>query len=193
MERIRSIRTSERRIYLQITDIFAECSIDYNPNSQTTKDFFATVQNKFHYAITGQTAAEIIIDKADKKQPFMGLTVWKNSSTGRILPSDVIIAKNYLSEKEIKRLERTISGFFDYVENLIENENTFTMVEFAQSVNEFLNFNRYRILHGKGKITKEQVDKKALKEYKEYNKYQPVQSDFEREVAKFLKKLINNQ
>lgn len=192
LERIRSIRTSERRIYLQITDIFAECSIDYDPNSQTTKDFFAAVQNKFHYAITGQTAAEIIIDKADKQRPFMGLTVWKNSSKGRILPSDVIIAKNYLSEKEIKRLERTISGFFDYVENSIENENTFTMAEFVKSVNEFLNFNKYKILHGKGKITKEQADKKALKEYEEYNKYQPVQSDFEREVAKFLKKLRNN-
>ena len=188
LERIRSIRTSERRIYLQITDIFAECSIDYNPQSQITKDFFATVQNKFHYAITGQTAAEIISGKADKQQPFMGLTVWKNSSKGRILPSDVVIAKNYLSEKEIKRLERTISGFFDYVENLIENETAFTMVEFVQSVNKFLNFNRYRILHGRGKITKGQADKKALEEYEEYNKYQPIQSDFEKEVAKFLKK-----
>lgn len=157
LERIRSIRTSERRIYLQITDIFAECSIDYNPNSQTTRDFFATVQNKFHYAISGQTAAEIIDTKANRKEPFMGLTTWKNSPKGRILPSDVVIAKNYLSEKAIKKLESTISGFFDYIENLIENRQAFTMKEFVVSVNKFLNFNEYKILSGKGLISKEQA------------------------------------
>lgn len=157
LERIRSIRTSERRIYLQITDIFAECSIDYNPNSQTTRDFFATVQNKFHYAISGQTAAEIIDTKANRKEPFMGLTTWKNSPKGRILPSDVVIAKNYLSEKAIKKLERAISGFFDYIENLIENRQAFTMKEFVVSVNKFLNFNEYKILSGKGLISKEQA------------------------------------
>ena len=187
LERVRSIRTSERRIYLQITDIFAECSIDYNPNSQVTKDFFASVQNKFHYAITGQTAAEIIDAKADKGEPFMGLTTWKNSPKDRILSSDVVIAKNYLGEKEIKRLERTISGFFDYIENLIENRQTFTMADFIESINRFLSFNEYKILDGRGKISKEQADKKALAEYEVFNKTQPIESDFEREVKKFLK------
>ncbi len=187
LERIRSIRTSERRIYLQITDIFAECSIDYNPNSEMTKDFFATVQNKFHFAITGQTAAEIINTKANKKVPFMGLTTWKNSPKGRILSSDVVIAKNYLQEKEIKKLERTISGFFDYIENLIENRQTFTMVEFTQSVNKFLSFNEYKILGGKGAISKEQADKKALAEYETFNKAQQIESDFERLTKKLLK------
>ncbi|MBU6196491.1 MAG: virulence RhuM family protein [Cyanobacteria bacterium REEB446] len=146
LERVRSIRASERRIYQQITDIFAECSIDYDPKSKTTKEFFATVQNRFHYAITGQTAAEIIHQKANSKEPFMGLSTWKNAPEGRILASDVTIAKNYLSEKEIKKLERTISGFFDYIENIIENRQTFTMVEFAESVNKFLDFNEYKIL-----------------------------------------------
>ena len=188
LERIRSIRTSERRIYLQITDIFAECSIDYDPNSKTTKDFFATVQNKFHFAITGQTAAEIINAKASKKEPFMGLTTWKNSPKGRVLPSDVVIAKNYLQEKEIKRLERMISGFFDYIENIIENRQTFIMAEFVLSVNKFLSFNEYKILRGKGTISKGQADKKALAEYEAFNKTQPIESDFERLAKKLLKK-----
>ncbi|ODS35813.1 MAG: cell filamentation protein Fic [Candidatus Altiarchaeales archaeon WOR_SM1_86-2] len=186
LERVRSIRASERRIYLQITDIFAECSIDYDPKSQITKDFFAAVQNRFHFAITGQTAAEIINAKADRKEPFMGLATWKNSPRGRILPSDVVIAKNYLTENEIKRLERTISGFFDYIENLIENRQTFTMADFAESVNRFLSFNEYKILDGKGAISKEHADKKALAEYEAYNKIQPIESDFEREVKKVL-------
>ena len=187
LERVRSIRASERRIYLQITDIFAECSIDYDPNSQTTKDFFATVQNKFHYAITGQTAAEIIDAKADKKLPFMGLTTWKNSPKGRILPADVVIAKNYLPAKEIRKLERTISGFFDYIENLIENRRAFNMAEFVDGVNRFLSFNEYKILGGKGAISKDAADKKALAEYAQYNKVQPIESDFEKEVKKLLK------
>ncbi len=186
LERIRSIRASERRIYLQITDIFAECSIDYDPKSQTTRDFFATVQNKFHFAITGQTAAEIINANADRKDAFMGLTAWKNSPRGRILPSDVVVAKNYLQEKEIKRLERTISGFFDYIENLIENRQSFNMADFVESVNRFLSFNEYKILDGKGVVSKGQADKKALGEYEAYNKVQPIDSDFEREVKKIL-------
>ncbi|ODS35353.1 MAG: cell filamentation protein Fic [Candidatus Altiarchaeales archaeon WOR_SM1_79] len=186
LERVRSIRASERRIYLQITDIFAECSIDYDPKSQETCDFFATVQNKFHFAIAGQTAAEIINAKADRKEPFMGLSTWKNSPRGRILPSDVVIAKNYLTEKEIKRLERTISWFFDYIENLIENRQAFTMADFAESVNRFLSFNEYRILNGKGAISREQADKKALDEYDAYNKIQPIDSDFEQEIKKIL-------
>lgn len=188
LERIRSIRTSERRIYLQITDIFAECSIDYDPQSEVTKDFFATVQNKFHFAIAGQTAAEIIHEKVDKKRPFMGLTTWKHSPSGRILSSDVTIAKNYLSEKEIKKLERTISGFFDYIENLIENKQAFTMAEFAESVNKFLSFNEYKILGGKGKISHTQAENKALAEYADFNKTQSIESDFDQEIKKLLKK-----
>jgi len=187
LERVRSIRASERRIYLKITDIFAECSIDYDPHSQTTKDFFATVQNKFHFAITGHTAAEIIHSKADHKKPHMGLTTFKNSPDGRVLTLDVKVAKNYLEEKEIKKLERTISSFFDYIELLIGNRQTFTMEDFAESVNKFLDFNEYRILDGKGKISKDQAEKKALAEYKEFNKNQQIESDFEKEIKKIQK------
>lgn len=187
LERIRSIRASERRIYLQITDVFAECSIDYDPKSETTREFFASVQNRFHFAIAGKTAAEIINDKADKDKPFMGLSTWKHAPRGRILPSDVTIAKNYLSLKEIKKLERSISGFFDYIENLIENNEVFTMEEFAECVNNFLSFNKFEILTGKGLISKEKADKKALSEYREYNKNQPIESDFEKEFKKLSK------
>lgn len=186
LEKVRSIRASERRIYQQITDIFAECSMDYDPKSQTTKDFFATVQNKFHFAITGQTAGEIIYSKADREKDFMGLTTWKNAPDGRILSSDVTIAKNYLSEEEIKKLERAISAFFDYIENIIEKRQTFTMTEFAESVVKFLEFNEYRILEGKGSISKEEADKKALEEYKEYNKKQPIESDFDKEIKRLF-------
>ena len=129
LERIRSIRTSERRIWQQITDIFAECSINYDKDSEITHNFYAMVQNKFHYAITGNTAAEIIYQKADHTKEHMGLTTWKNSPDGRILKSDVKIAKNYLDEKQIKRLERAVSGYFDYIEDLVERENAFTMEE----------------------------------------------------------------
>src|SRR6266571_3060667 len=188
LERVRSIRASERRIYLQITDIFAECSIDYDPHATITKEFFATVQNKFHYAITGHTAAEIIHEKANSGKPFMGLATWKNSPKGRVLASDVTVAKNYLPEKEIKRLERTVSGFFDYIENLIEKREAFTMEEFARSVGKFLSFNEYMVLDGKGSISKESADKKALAEYKEFNKTQPIESDFDQVVKKLLKK-----
>jgi hypothetical protein len=188
LERVRSIRASERRIYQKITDIFAECSIDYDPQSQITKNFYAMVQNKFHYAITGQTAAEIIYSKADKSEPFMGLKTWKNAPKGRVLPSDVTVAKNYLAEKEIKKLERAVSGFFDYIENLIENRRTFTMKEFAKSVDKFLGFNEYKILDGKGRISKEKADQKALAEYKKFNKHQPIESDFDKEVKKILNK-----
>lgn len=187
LERVRSIRTSERRIYQQITDIFAECSIDYDPNSEITHNFYATVQNKFHYAITKHTAAEIIFDKAERSNPFMGLSTWKNAPAGRILPSDVIVAKNYLTEKEIKKLERTITGFFDYIENVIENENALTMNEMIVNVDSFLNFNKFEILKGKGKISKKEADEKALKEYSEYNKIQPIESDFDKIVKKLEK------
>ena len=189
LERVRSIRASERRIYQQITDIFAECSIDYDKDSQITQDFYATVQNKFHYAITGQTAAEIIYTKADHTKEHMGLTTWKHSPEGRILKSDVSVAKNYLPEKEIKRLERTVSGYFDYIEDLIERENTFTMQEFAKSVNEFLSFRRYDILPdgNKGKISQKQAKIKAEKEYDVFKKTQQIESDFDKEVKKLLK------
>lgn len=189
LERVRSIRASERRIYQQITDIFAECSIDYDKDSQITQDFYATVQNKFHYAITGQTAAEIIYTKADHTKEHMGLATWKHSPEGRILRSDVSVAKNYLPEKEIKRLERTVSGYFDYIEDLIERENTFTMQEFAKSVNEFLSFRRYDILPdgNKGKISQKQAKIKAEKEYDVFNKTQQIESDFDKEVKKLLK------
>lgn len=184
LERVRSIRASERRIYQQITDIFAECSLDYDKNSPVTKDFYATVQNKFHYAITGQTAAEIIYNNADRTKENMGLTTWKNSPDGRILKSDTTIAKNYLQEKEIRQLERAVTGYFDYIEDLIERENTFTMEEFAKSVNEFLAFRRYDILpdNNKGKISKKQADAKAEAEYIEFNKTQKIESDFDKAV-----------
>lgn len=186
LERVRSIRASERRIWQQITDIFAECSIDYDKDSQTTHDFYSMVQNKFHYAITGQTAAEIIDAKADHTKEHMGLTTWKNSPDGRILKSDVTIAKNYLAEKQIRQLERTVTGYFDYIEDLIERENTFTMVEFASSINEFLAFRKYDILEGKGRISKRQADEKAKAEYDEFNKTQEIVSDFDIEVKKLL-------
>ena len=182
LERVRSIRASERRIWQQITDIFAECSIDYDKTSQVTHDFYAMVQNKFHFAITGQTAAEIIYTKADSTKDHMGLTTWKNSPDGRILKSDVTIAKNYLSEQEISRLERAVSGYFDYIEDLIERENTFTMTEFADSVNEFLSFRKYQILKDHGKISRQQAFEKAEREYDVFNKTQLIVSDFDKEI-----------
>jgi len=184
LRRIRSIRASERRIYQQITDIFAECSIDYDKNSEVTRNFFAAVQNKFHFSITGKTAAEIIHQLADRKKEHMGLTAWKHSPDGRILKSDVIIAKNYLPEKEISQLERAVTGYFDYIEGLIERENTFTMEQLADSINKFLAFNNYKILRGKGSISKLQADKKAIKEYDEFNKTQKIISDFDKEIRK---------
>ena len=188
LERVRSIRASERRIWQQITDIFAECSIDYDKDAQVTHDFYAMVQNKFHYAITGQTAAEIIVAKADCTQKNMGLTTWKNAPAGRILKSDVTVAKNYLEEKQIRQLERAITGYFDYIEDLIERENTFTMAEFAQSINEFLAFRKYEILRDKGRITKKLAEQKAKEEYDEFNKTQRITSDFDKAVKCMLEK-----
>ena len=186
LERVRSIRASERRIWQQITDIFAECSIDYDKDAQVTRDFYAMVQNKFHYAITGQTAAEIIHSKADRNKENMGLTTWKNAPEGRILKSDVTVAKNYLEEKQIKQLERAISGYFDYIEDLIERENTFTMEEFSESINEFLSFRKYKILKDKGSISKKQADAKAEEEYIHFNKTQKIISDFDLQVKKLV-------
>lgn len=182
LERVRSIRASERRIYQQVTDIFAECSIDYDPQSSITKKFYATVQNKFHYAITGKTAAEIIYLKADSNKENMGLTTWKNAPDGRVLKSDTNIAKNYLEEKEIKQLERTVTSYFDYIEGLIERENTFTMEQLALSVNKFLTFNEYKVLEGLGKKSKKQAENKAFSEYDKFNKTQKIESDFDKMV-----------
>ncbi len=192
LERVRSIRASERRIWQQITDIYAECSIDYDPKAPTTREFYAMIQNRFHYAITGQTAAEIIYTHADHEQPNMGLKTWKNSPDGRILKSDVTVAKNYLDEKQIRRLERAVTGYFDYIEDLIENENTFNMEQFAASVNEFLSFRRYNILPDKGRISKAQADEKAEAEYDIFNRTQPITSDFDREIKRMIEQENGN-
>ena len=186
LERVRSIRASERRIWQKITDIYAECSTDYDRNSPTTKEFYAMVQNRFHYAITGQTAAEIIYTKADHTQEHMGLTTWKNAPDGRILKSDVSIAKNYLDEKQIRQLERAVSGYFDYIEDLIERENTFSMEQFAASINEFLAFRRYQILPDNGRISAAQAKAKAENEYDIFNRTQRIDSDFDKEVRSML-------
>ena len=188
LERIRSIRSSERRIWQKITDIFAECSIDYDKNSELTYSFYATVQNKFHYAITGKTAAEIVYTKADHSKQNMGLSTWKNSPDGRILKSDALIAKNYLDEKQIKRLERAVTGYFDYIEDLIERENVFTMNEFAESINEFLEFRKYDILKDNGKISHKEAIEKASEEYEIYNKKQIIVSDFDKVIKKMSSK-----
>ena len=186
LERVRSIRASERRIWQQITDIYAECSIDYDKNSPTTHDFYAMIQNRFHYAIMGQTAAEIIYQNADHTKEHMGLTTWKNSPDGRILKSDVTVAKNYLHEKEIRQLERAVTGYFDYIEDLIERENTFNMKQFSDSVNEFLTFRRYQILPDKGHISAAQAKAKAEQEYEIINRTQIIDSDFDKQIRKLI-------
>ena len=188
LDRVRSIRASERRIYQQITDIFAECSIDYDPKSKTTQQFYAHVQDTFHFAITGNTAAEIIALKADASKPLMGMSTYKNAPDGRVLKSDSTIAKNYLSEEEIRKLERTVSAFFDYIEGIIERRNPFTMERFAESVNKFLAFNEYRILEGHGTVSRQQAELRAHAEYEQFNKQQRIESDFDREVKKLLQK-----
>ena len=190
LERVRSIRASERRIYQQITDIFASCSIDYNPQSDITKTFYAMIQNKFHYAITGQTAAEIIYSKADHNAPNGGLNNWKNAPDGRILSSDVTVAKNYLKEDEIKRLERTVTGYFDYIENVISNRISMSMKDMAESVDKFLTFNEYKVLEGVGRMSKARADAKALAEYQIFNKTQKIESDFDRSIKQLEKRAV---
>ena len=189
LERVRSIRASERRIWQQITDIYAECAFDYDSKSPTTREFFQMVQNRFHYAITGQTAPEIVFSRADHTKEHMGLTTWKNAPKGRILLSDTKVAKNYLPEKEIRQLERAVTGYFDYIEDLIERENAFTMEQFAASVNEFLTFRRYALLPDKGNISREQADRKAEEEYKLFNPTQQINSDFD----KYLNDLFDDE
>lgn len=184
LERVRSIRASERRIWQQITDIYAECSTDYDKNAPATRDFYAMIQNRFHFAITGMTAAEIIFTNADHTKDHMGLTTWKNAPDGRVLKSDVSIAKNYLQPEQIRRLERAVTGFFDYVEDLIERENTFTMDQFSACVNKFLEFRNYRILPDKGKVSAAKAKEKAEQEYDIFNKTQKIDSDFDKEIRK---------
>ena len=186
LERVQSIRTSERRIWQQITDIFAECSIDYDKDSETTRDFYGMVQNRFHYAITGETAAEIVYRRVGRNKPNIGLTTWKNAPNGRILKSDVMIAKNYLDAGQIRQLELAVTGFFDYIESLILREQTFTMKEFAESVNAFLSFGRYNILSGRGTVSRSEADDKASEEYDAYNRQLKFESDFDREIKRFL-------
>lgn len=192
LERVRSIRASERRIYQKITDIFAECSMDYDPKSEITRQFYAHVQDKFHFAITGKTASEIIYTQADANKPLMGMMTHKNAPHGRVLKSDTTVGKNYLQEQEIKSLERTISAFFDYIEGIIERRNTFTMEEFAGSVNKFLEFNEYKVLEGYGKVSRKQAEEKAFMEYDKYNKQQHIESDFDREIKRKLKHQEDN-
>ena len=186
LERVQSIRTSERRIWQQITDIFAECSIDYDKDSETTRDFYGMVQNRFHYAITGETAAEIVYRRVDRNKPNIGLTTWKNAPDGRILKSDVTIAKNYLDTKQIRQLELAVTGFFDYIESLILREQTFTMKEFAESVDAFLSFGKYKILVGRGSIAREAADERAAEEYDAYNRQLKFESDFDKQIKRFL-------
>ena len=185
LRRVRSIRASERRIYQQVTDIFATCAIDYDAQSPITREFFGTIQNKFHYAITGQTAAEIIHSHADATKDHMGLTTWESGPEGRIYKKDVIVAKNYLSVEEIEQLERTVSSFFDYIERIIERRETFTMKAFIESVDKFLDFNEYQILTNKGLISMTQAQKKAVSEYKTFNTQQKVISDFDKFVKEY--------
>ncbi|OGV48803.1 MAG: cell filamentation protein Fic [Legionellales bacterium RIFCSPHIGHO2_12_FULL_42_9] len=192
LERVRSIRASERRIYQQITDIFAECSVDYDRSSETTRQFYAHVQDKFHFAITGQTASEIIYTKADANKPLMGMMTYKNSPDGRVIKSDTTIGKNYLTEEDIKKLERTVTAFFDYIEGIIERRNSFTMESFAESVNKFLEFNEYKILEGYGKISRKLAEQKAFAEYEKFNKQQRIESDFDREI-KVIEKRLNKK
>jgi hypothetical protein len=188
LERVRSIRASERRIYQQITDIFAECSIDYDPKSETTRLFYAHVQDKFHFAITGHTSAEIIALNADASKPLMGMSTYKNAPDGRVLKTDAVVAKNYLSEPDIKKLERAVAAFFDYIEGIIERRNTFTMESFADSVDKFLSFNEYRVLEGYGSVSRQQAEQKALAEYEKFNRQQRIESDFDRQVKKLQQK-----
>ena len=186
LERVRSIRASERRVYQQITDIFAECSIDYDPKSDTTRQFYAHVQDTFHYAITGQTSSEKIYHSVDSDKPLMGMMTFKNAPNGRVLKSDTTIGKNYLSKDEIRRLERAVSAFFDYIEGIIERRNTFTMEGFAESVNKFLEFNEYKVLEGHGQITRQQAEARALAEYEKFNKKQRIESDFDKQVKRLM-------
>ena len=189
LERIREIRASERRAYQKIADIFEQCSYDYDKNSETTKEFYAFVQNKLHYAVTGKTAAEIISERANPNSPTMGLTTWKASPDGKILKSDVVVAKNYLNEKEISRLNRLVTMFIDYAELMAEDEQPMSMSDWLEETNRFLTNNRRNVLEGKGSISHDDAVKKVGDIYSEFRKKQDREyiSDFDRETAKYLK------
>jgi len=191
LEKIRDIRSSERRLYQQITDIYAECSIDYEYESETTKAFFATVQNKLHWTITSKTAAEIIVSRADHKKDKMGLTSWKNSPNGKIRKSDVSIAKNYLSEKELKPLNRIVTMYLDYAEDQAEKGIVMTMKDWSEKLNAFLQFNQKEILQNAGKVSTALA--KAFAE-KEYERYKPIQDRlFESDFDKMIKSQIEEK
>ncbi len=189
LERIREIRASERRAYQKIADIFEQCSYDYDKNSETTKEFYAFVQNKLHFAVTGKTAAEIISERATLDSPTMGLTTWKASPDGKILKSDVLVAKNYLNEKEISRLNRLVTMFIDFAELMAEDEQPMSMRDWLEETNRFLSNNRQNVLEGKGSISHEEAVKKVGDIYSEFRKKQDKEyiSDFDRETAKYLK------
>ena len=189
LERIREIRASERRAYQKITDVFEQCSYDYDKNSETTKAFYAFVQNKLHFAITGKTAAELIYERADSKKPSMGLTTWKDAPDGKILKRDIGIAKNYLNEKELTRLNRLVTMFIDYAELMVEDGVLMSMQDWVDQTNQFLTNNRRKVLSGKGKISHEAALEKAEKEYEAFRIKQDQEyvSEFDREVEKYLK------
>ena len=189
LERIREIRASERRAYQKIADVFEQCSYDYDKNSNTTKAFYAFVQNKLHYAVTGKTAAELISERATLDSPTMGLTTWKGAPDGKILKSDTLVAKNYLNEKELSRLNRLVTMFIDYAELLAEDEQLMSMQDWLNETDRFLENNRRKVLDGKGCISREAAAKKVGAVYDEFRKKQDAAyiSDFDREMAKYLK------
>ena len=189
LERIREIRASERRAYQKITDVFEQCSYDYDKNSETTKAFYAFVQNKLHFAITGKTAAELIYERADSEKPSMGLTTWKDAPDGKILKRDIGIAKNYLNEKELTRLNRLVTMFIDYAELMAEDGVLMSMQDWVDQTNQFLMNNRRKVLSGKGKVSHEAALKKAEKEYEVFRIKQDREyvSEFDREIEKYLK------
>ena len=189
LERIREIRASERRAYQKITDVFEQCSYDYDKNSETTRAFYAFVQNKLHFAVTGQTAAELIFDRADAERPTMGLTTWKDAPDGKILKRDIVVAKNYLNEKEMSRLNRLVTMFIDYAELMAEDEILMSMQDWVDQTNQFLSNNRRKVLEGKGRISHEQAIEKAAKEYDIFRVRQDQEyvSEFDKQTEKYFK------
>ena len=189
LERIREIRASERRAYQKIADVFEQCSYDYDKNSETTKAFYAFVQNKLHYAVTGKTAAELISERATLGSPTMGLTTWKSAPDGKILKSDTLVAKNYLNEKELSRLNRLVTMFIDYAELMAEDEQLMSMQDWLNETDRFLTNNRRNVLDGKGRISREAAAKKVSAIYEEFRKKQDAAyiSEFDRQTEKYLK------
>ena len=190
LERIREIRASERRAYQKITDIFEQCSYDYDKNSEITKNFYAFVQNKLHFAVTGKTAAELIYERANSEKPAMGLTTWKDAPDGKVLKRDIGIAKNYLSEKELSRLNRLVTMFIDYAELMAEDEILMSMQDWVEQTNQFLVNNRREVLDGKGKISHEAAMKKAEKEYEIFRVKQDEEyiSEFDKQMGRYLRR-----